>query len=514
MTEHSSKASFESYEILSHEEHVLKLPDTYIGSTATATEQRWILDASTNKMVWKSIQFNPGLYKIFDEIIVNARDAFVRASTTEGRQPIKHIDVIVDGSRIRVENDGDGIPVEEHPTEKCYIPELIFGRLLTSSNYDKDEEKIVGGKNGYGANLANIFSRRFTVETQHPVSGKKYSQTWRNNMSVREKPTVRKATGTKGHVTIEFEPDTSRFVGAFSADGLLTEHMLAVFYTRVLELAAMVGTTVKVSWNGTVLTTNTFDKYIKLFLKDSASGLSSIAYENCGPRWEIGAVLSRQLYSDEEGLPDEKHISFVNGIQTRKGGKHVEHVSKHVLTDFCEAALKKKVDIKPGQLKDQVIFFIASTIVNPSFDSQTKEFLTTPFAKFGSAPKFGGKLVDGLMKLGLLDEARSILEFKASKDAKKTDGKKRSTLRGLPKLEDALEAGGKRSSECTLILTEGDSAATSAISGLSVVGRELWGVFPLRGKLLNVRDISIQKFNDNEELASIKRILSGARKGV
>jgi DNA topoisomerase-2 len=499
---------FETYELLSHEEHVLKLPDTYIGSTTTSPIQRWVHDPAANKMVWKTVQMNPGLYKLFDEVIVNARDAFVRASTTEGRLPIKHMDITVAGGIFRVENDGDGIPVELHPTEGCYIPELIFGKLLTSSNYDKDEEKIVGGKNGYGAKLANIFSKRFMVDTQHPASGKRYIQTWRTNMTVCEKPSVRKSTGLKGHVRIECEPDEARFVGAFDSEGAFTDDMVAVFKTRVLELAALVGSGVKVTFNNVAVTTNTFDKYIKLFLKDSATG-SQIAYESGGPRWEVGAVLTRQLYSEDEGRPDDLHISFVNGIQTRKGGKHVDYVAKQILGDFCEAAKKKKdkIDIKPGQLKDHVVFFVAATIVNPSFDSQTKECLTTVATKFGSVPKFDGKLVEGLFKLGLLDEARALLEFKAARDAKKTDGKRSVRLRGVPKCDDALFAGTPRSAECTLILTEGDSAAASAVAGLAVVGRERWGVFPLRGKLLNVRDITVQKFNDNEELTSIKRIL-------
>lgn len=506
----STSKPFETYELLSHEEHVLKLPDTYIGSTATSPIQRWVHDPASNKMVWKTVQMNPGLYKLFDEVLVNARDAFVRASTTEGRQPIKHMDFTVADGTFRVENDGDGIPVELHPTEGCYIPELIFGKLLTSSNYDKDEEKIVGGKNGYGAKLANIFSKRFTVDTQHPASGKRYVQTWRTNMTVCEKPSVRKSTGLKGHVRIECEPDPSRFVGAFGSDGAFTADMVAIFKTRVLELAALVGPTVKVTWNGAALVTNSFDKYIKLFLKDSTgAGSTQIAYENGGPRWEVGAVLTRQLYSEDEGRPDDLHISFVNGIQTRKGGKHVEYIAKQILGDFCEAAKKKKdkLDIKPGQLKDHVVFFVAATIVNPSFDSQTKECLTTVATKFGSVPKFDGKLVDGLFKLGLLEEARSILEFRAAKEAKKTDGKRSVRLRGVPKCDDALLAGSPKSSECTLILTEGDSAAASAVAGLAVVGRERWGVFPLRGKLLNVRDITVEKFNKNEELTSIKKIL-------
>jgi DNA topoisomerase-2 len=500
----------ESYKKHTPREHVLELPDTYVGSIETTDVSRWVYNEETNKIQWRKIQFNPGFYKIFDEIIVNARDAFIRASAEDsGRVPIKHIDISVkyddkEGTIIRVENDGDGIPVEIHKDEKVYIPEMIFGHLLTSSNYDKSEEKIVGGKNGYGAKLTNIFSDRFTIEIKSTISDKAYTQTWRKNMSKCDKPSIRKSSGAKGHVHVEFVPDRSRFDGVFDEDGHVSEDMTAILHTRVIELAAMVGSGVKVTWNGSAVVTNTFEKYMKLFLRD---GMTGLAYEHCGPRWEVGAVLARHLYSEDEGMPEEKHISFVNGILTKKGGTHVTNVSNHVLKDFCESAKKKKVEIKPGQLKDSVVFFVNATIVNPAFESQTKECLTTPANKFGSTPKFSGKLVDGLMKLGLLEEAKAVLEARAMRDAKKTDGKKKTTLRGLPKLEDALFAGTDKSPECTLILTEGDSAATSAISGLNVVGREKWGVFPLRGKLLNVKDISIQKFNSNEELTAIKRII-------
>jgi DNA topoisomerase-2 len=277
--------------------------------------------------------------------------------------------------------------------------------------------------------------------------------------------------------------------------------MISILHTRVVELAAMAGKEVKVTYNGAAITSNTFEKFVKLFVKDD----TSVAYERCGERWEVAAVMARQLF-EEDSVPDEKHVSFVNGINTRKGGKHVEKVVGNIIGDFCEHAAKKKVVVKPGQLKDSVIFFVNATIVNPAFDSQTKETLTTPAAKFGSVFK-SEKMVAQLVKLGLLEEAMSILDAKANKDAKKTDGSKKRVLRGMPKLVDALWAGTAKSTECTLILTEGDSAATSAITGLSVVGREKWGVFPLKGKMLNVRDVSADKFAKNEELTAIKKIL-------
>lgn len=483
-----------AYKKHTHREHILELPDTYIGSTDTHAESRWVFDDTATKMVYKAVDFNPGFYKLFDEILVNARDALVRSTTEAGRTPIKHIDITVATNplKITVENDGDGIPVEMHPTEKVWAPELIFGHLLTSGNYAKGEEKIVGGKNGYGAKLTNIFSTSFTVETRSVKHGQKYSQTWTKNMSVAGKPSVR-ADKAKGFVKISYEPDLTRFPGLNVTD------MLTVLRTRAVELAALAGKDVKVSYNGAAIATNTFEKYTRLFVKDGAA----IAYERCGERWEVAAVMARQLFED---VPEEKHVSFVNGIHTKKGGKHVDKVVSTVIGDFCEVAAKKKVVIKPAQLKDSVIFFVAATIVNPAFDSQTKETLTTPVAKFGSVFK-SEKLVGQLTKMGLMEEATAILDAKANRDAKKSDGTKKKTLRGMTKLVDALWAGTAKSGECTLILTEGDSAATSAISGLKVVGREAWGVFPLKGKMLNVRDVSADKFSKNEELASIKKIL-------
>jgi DNA topoisomerase II len=501
-----------AYKKLSHREHILELPDTYVGSVETHTEKRWILDAEAGKMVHREVAFNPGFYKLFDELVVNARDARIRSLTTPGSTPIKHIAVtcaVEDGSlTISVENDGDGIPIQEHPEHKCWVPELIFGHLLTSGNYDKGEEKIVGGKNGYGAKLVNVFSKEFKLEVRHPASGQKYTQVWHEHMSCCDKPSIRKDAG-KGFVRITYKPDLSRFTG------FQQEEMVNVLQTRTWELAALCGKDVKVTWNSATVAANTFEKFVKLFLRDGAA--TGIVYEACGtsPRgWEVAAVLARSLYEEENTAEDSaRAVSFVNGINTRKGGKHVDTVVRHVLGDFCEAAAKKKVPVKPGQIRDSVVFFVNATIVNPSFDSQTKETLTTPANKFGSVFKTEGKLVDGLMKIGLLEEAQAALEAKQAKEAKKTDGSKKKTLRGFPKLEDALWAGTARSSECTLILTEGDSAATSAITGLNVVGRERFGVFPLRGKLLNVKDISQEKFNKNEELTAIKAIL-GLRQGT
>lgn len=506
------------YKKHTHREHILELPDTYIGSIDTSVESRWIWNTEKSGMEYRSVRFCPGFLKIFDEILVNALDHRVRQ---EGRMkthsdaiPVKHIDVSFTDTKITVRNDGDGIPVDMHPETNIWAPELIFGHLLTSSNYDKSEEKVVGGKNGYGAKLTNIFSKQFTIETVEHRAKKKYIQTWTANMTEVTKPKLT-ASSVKPYTEIQYTPDLSRFLwGTPETPQTIPADMLAVIATRVIDAAACAGKDCKVTLNGQLVATNTFPKFISLYLSDDTNKSGStdcentkrIAYESAGQRWEVGAILTRDLHGDAP--PDERHITFVNGIATRRGGKHLEYVSKAVLSGFCELAKKKaKIDITPNLLKESVVLFVNATIVNPSFDTQSKETLTTPSSKFGSLPVVSPKFLDQLVKIGLLQEAQTLLEAKTARDAKRTDGRKKSTVRGIAKLDDAHWAGTAKSAECTLILTEGDSAKTTAISGLKVVGREKYGVFPLKGKILNVKDVTTEKKTANQELAHIKQIL-------
>jgi DNA topoisomerase-2 len=506
-------------------EHILELPDTYIGSVLTATAPRWVWNAATAHMEWRPVAFCNGFLKIFDEVLVNALDHRVRiagriaSGKAADAHPVKHIDVTLTPTKITLRNDGDGVPVEPHAETGLWAPELIFGNLLTSSNYDKEEEKIVGGKNGFGAKLTNIYSREFTVETVDHRQKKKYVQTWTDNMAKVGKPKIT-AASVKPYTEIVYTPDLTRFVWGEEGAAAPTEipaDMLAVLATRVLDAAACAGKECRVTLNGVAVASNTFPKYMELYLpavsatieggaaSTATSGSKRIAFENAGERWEVGAVLTRDLYGEE--VPDQRHITFVNGIAIRRGGKHVEYVEKHVFAEFCALAKRKaKMDLTPGLLKDSLTWFINCTVVNPAFDAQTKERLDTLPSKFGSLPTITPKFADALVKIGLLDEAEGLLDAKVAKDAKKTDGKKRATLRGIPKLDDATWAGTAKSAECTLILTEGDSAKTTAISGLKVVGRERYGVFPLKGKVMNA-DTTDDKINKNEEITNIKRIL-------
>lgn len=487
------ETKYKKYELL---EHIQSLPDTYIGSTELTKIRTYIYSSESKKMLEKEITYIPGLLKIFDEVIVNAIDHSMRLKS-ESKENIKHvknikISIDKDSGEISVFNDGNGIDIEKHSEyNDIWIPELIFGELLTSTNYDKTQEKTWGGKNGFGAKLTNIFSKEFTIETVDHYTKKIYTQKFSNNMRDRSKPTI-KSSQKQPYTQITFKPDYERFG---LSDGM-TDDIYDLFMRRVIDACATTNKDVSVFFNNEKLMIKDFEKYAELFVEKTEQPL---VYEVCNDRWEIVATLSKT------GIHEQ--ISFVNGINTIRGGRHVDYVTQNIikrLVDLVQS--KKKKTIKAQHIKDNLIIFVKSIIVNPSFDSQSKETLTTQTSKFGSKCELSDKFIDKLYKSGIVDKALSLTEFHEQKKLVKTDGKKTNKLI-IPKLDDANNAGTKNSSNCTLILTEGDSAKTMAISGLSVIGRDNYGVFPLRGKVMNVKDASLQKISDNAEITALKKIL-------
>ncbi|XP_026549117.1 DNA topoisomerase 2-alpha-like, partial [Notechis scutatus] len=159
-------------------------------------------------------------------------------------------------------------------------------------------------------------------------------------------------------------------------------------------------------------------------------------------------------------------------------------------------------------VKNHMWVFINSLIENPTFDSQTKENMTLQTKNFGSTCKFSEKFIKGAVGCGIVENILNWIKFKAQTQLnQKCSAVKHTRIKGIPKLDDANDAGSKNSINCTLILTEGDSAKTLAVSGLGVVGRDKFGVFPLRGKLLNVREASHKQIMENAEINNIIKIM-------
>ncbi len=479
--------------------HVKTRPGMYIGSIEEDVQNLWILNNDQTRMEKKIIKYIPGLFKIFDEIIVNAIDHVTRLKTKDKSEVghyVKNINVSIDKETgiIEVINDGDGIEVVIHPEHKIYIPELIFANMLTSTNYDDNEEKIVGGTNGLGAKLTCIFSEFFEIETVDSKRKLLYKQKYDEGMTKISEPIIEKSNN-KPYTKIRFKPDYK----SFKIDGL-NESIYKLFEKRVYDICALTDREINVVLNGKKIEINNFEKYIDLYIGSKEE--HTRVYEYVNENWEICAS-----YNDFNGF---EQISFVNGIWTIKGGKHVDYILNQIVKKLIEVIQKKKKNtenIRPQTVKDNMILFVKCNIVNPSFDSQSKETLTTPITKFKFKADITDKFIDKLYKSGIVEKIMEINQIHNVNSLKKTDGKKKNVIRGIHKLDDANFAGTNKSSECTLILTEGDSAKTMALAGLSKVGRDRYGVFPLRGKLLNVKDVSMKKILENEEITNLKKIL-------
>jgi len=480
-------------------QHILDNPDTYIGSVETVDADMWIMNETSDKIIEKNISYIPGLFKLFDEGIVNCRDHVVRMQSkidanVENSLPVTYIYIAIqeDGTIVMI-NDGNGIDVVQHPEYKTWVPELIFGHLRTSTNYNKEEKKIVGGKNGFGFKLVLIWSTYGTIETVDHIRGLKYTQEFRDNLDTICPPKITKASKAKPYTKITFKPDYQRL----GINGL-TPDMTALLKKRVYDISAVTDKTIKVKYNSAIIPTKNFEQYINLYIGEKSA--SPRVYEEANPRWEYAVALT----------PTNEFIqvSFVNGIYTSKGGKHVEYILNQItrkLAEFIEK--KKKVKVNPNSIKEQLILFLRCDIENPAFDSQTKDFMNTPMAKFGSKCDVSDKFIEKVAKMGVMDAACAITEVKENKAAKKTDGTKSKKVSGIPKLDDANWAGTEKSRDCMIIFCEGDSAKTGVISGLSSEDRNTIGVYPLKGKVMNVRGEAVKKVAENKEIAEIKKIL-------
>eukprot|EP00435_Cladocopium_sp_Y103_P005834 s3405_g1.t2 len=427
-------------------EHILLRPDTYVGSTEVQHQELWVFDSVQSRMVYRKISYVPALYKIFDEILVNAADNLQR--DPQGMDSIK-VEIDPQNNSISVWNNGRGLPVVMHKEQKVYVPELVFGHLLTSDNYDDTACKVVGGRNGYGAKLANVFSTEFKVET---CDGKnRFTQVFRNNMQAKGKPDI-VPSKEKSFTCITFKPDLAKF-GMTKLD----DDIVSLLSKRVYDVAGSTLEKCGVHLNGEKLDIKNFRDYCDLYLL-TRQGVPQI-YEKCSDRWEICVSLTESGFNQ---------VSFVNSICTIRGGTHVTHVSDQIVEAILEkvkAQSKEKVkggvDVKPHHVRNHIWVFIKCLIENPAFDSQTKETLTTKQSKFGSRCELSEKFLNEVSTCGVVDLILMAAMAKSKVDLGKklkANTSRVTRLTGIPKLEDANDAGGKLSSECSLILTEGDSA--------------------------------------------------------
>lgn len=464
----------EIYKTLSDIDHTLLRPASFLGSVVSEKSSQYILE--DGKFVLKEVLYNPGFHKLFDEIISNSVDESKRPNT---RLNTIKVEIDKKSGTVSVFDNG-GIPVEIHKDTKMYVPQMIFGNLRSSSNYNDDEDRSWVGVNGLGSKISNIFSTSFKVETAD--GKKKFEMEWTENMKKHSKEKL--ASTSKHYTRITYTPELSRF-------GMkeISDYDIRIMEKRVYEIAGC-NPKLTIFFQGNKIMINSFKDYCNMYL-DESNPLIYIENKD----WQVGVALST--------TGNFQHVSYVNSVYTYDGGNHLNYILDQMTPYLREKITKKyKTDILPGQIKNHIFLFVNSTIIRPSFSSQTKEKLISDVRNFGTSIELNEKFLAQIYKSEItnsitdwLDRKKMADESKAEREANKTISKVK-----VEKLVDCRWAGTLKKSKTSLSITEGDSAAAGFRKFRDPNTQAL---FPIRGKILNVRVATKDKIRANEELKGI-----------
>lgn len=522
-------------------QHARKRPDTYIGSISTI-ERNMTLLLSNGVTETKELLFNPGLFNIIKEGGSNIIDNVWR-SVEKGIQ-CKLIQITInEDNSIELRNDGLHIPVEkteyeykDHRTgdvviEEKYPAEMYFGDMFTGTNYDDDEARKTSGRNGMGSKAMNVFSKFLTVEHTDPLNHKKFIQTFSNAGQNRTDPEITSYRGKAGYTSVTMLPDYKYFSFPDSKSPGLTDDFIGVIRMYAAQIAMITSVAVKFTVHDESQTFKipNLEKYVKLIHPGSKTMLFT------SPNGDECVVV--QDPTDDDTLTEVRNVSFVNGIQTFRGGIHVDAWSTAVMStfvrEFNNLKGKGKTPIKTTakDVYPYLEFYIRSEVDRPMFDSQTKERLTEYISsngkKSGKYTLFNGpkekkewtELLNGnitkLLKWTFVKDLVDKILSKAERTLS-TKEKQKKRFNFGESADDANLAGKKgHSQNCTLYVTEGMSAKTLATKGISSIekGQDLNGSVAIRGKFLNVRKASKKTIIENKEVQMLN-VLLGLVPGV
>ena len=471
--------------------HMLLRPAMYIGDTSLQnyTEFIAINDYQTNdfKIINKTIQTSPGFLRVFIEILSNAIDNYIRS--VDAKITCSYIKVFIDKKtgETTIINDGDFIPIEINKEEKMYNHSLIFGHLLSGSNFNDEEDRQVSGLNGIGSTACNIFSTKFIVKSLDPVNKLTFEQTWTNNMRTVSEPIIGKVKTGKAFTQITYFPDFEKFGLKGYTDDIISQYMKYILDTAIL-------TKVKVYFNDELIPINNLLSYSKLF--------DSPTEENIYIKHGNSEVVVTPATEFEA-------ITFVNGIFTKLGGTHLDAWSDAIFRPILDKLNGKKA--KPSlNIKDVRQFFrifIITTVNNPRFESQSKNKLESP--KVDADVKSSD--INKIWKWSVISDLQDIIKSKEMISLKKSEKKKKGYTK-IEGLDNANFAGTKQSHLCSLILSEGLSAKTYAVAGLSKgvyerTGRDYFGILCLTGKILNCRNATLPVISKNKVITNLIQAL-------
>ena len=486
------------YSLLTQEQQCLRNPDMYVGSVNVEKNNDYdghdwpyYFDGVLNKKYPI-----PALYKLVDELLVNVMDVYTKNRAGE-EEPVKNVWITTnyDTGEISVKNDGTGVPVEIHEAaskalkKQILCPELVWFHFGSGDNFNGD--RLVGGKNGYGAKLCGVFSSRYEVKTCDG-KGKVFKMVAKNNMSIKSKASV-KSVKASAYTKVSFTIDMARF----KQDGLPlvsvpTDTRFATDQ-RVQDLANFMPD-VRVKLNGTRVKPKSLAKQAKEVL---GKVLFSHETENyfiaIGPRKEEGG----------SGC-----CSYVNGTFNRNGGKHINQLLGQLSTGLYQKYPEyKKTNLSRYQLGRRLLVFASlKNVVNVMYDGQCKDEvknannLRCPIS--WNTP--GHVKYYKILRKQLKDYMEKKKADRESRVARETDGQGSSRYVNVEDLVDARQAGGVWSKNCSLYITEGKSAARLASE---MVPKDKCGILPVRGKMKNAGKHSKADFNKNKEVTAIKLAL-------
>ena len=449
--------------------HVILRPGMYIGSIKPHTANKWIVEEG--KMTQREITYNPGFLKIFDEIVTNSVDESKREGS---KLNIIKVDLDRKTNKVTICDNG-GIPVVKNTEHDEWIPEMVFSNLKAGSNFDDTEERSWAGTNGVGSTLTNIYSKEFKIST---CDGKNsFKQTFSNNMRERTQPIIKKAKAN--HTEISYITDLEKF-GLTEID----DDHYKMIEKRIYDIAAC-NTGLKIYFNGDLININSFEDYIKLYTQEYFHEFKK------DKTWSLAIALSQNGF---------QQVSFANTTETYDGGTHVDYVMNQIIVSLREFFLKKhKVDIKPSELKQHMFLFLDATVINPSFSSQTKEKLITEVKEFGTTFEVSPKLIQSILKSEIVNSILDWIQQKKNAEDSKLQRDLNKKLTKI-KVEKLIDAKGKDRWKYSIGLFEGDSAISAFRKYRTP---ETMGAFALKGKFVNVSEITNQKLVQNDEAVNL-----------
>lgn len=481
------KSIEQKYKAMSEIDHCLSRPGMWIGSVRDEERQSFIYDDETGKMTMKTVTYVPAMLKLVDEVLSNSCDEF-RRKDNMGLDEVR-VSINTDKSTITIRDNG-GIPVVKHKEAGCYVPEFIFGRLRTSSNYDDTEDRAVVGTNGVGSSLTVIFSKVFKVTTADKKN--QLSVTWENNMSEKSEPDISKSND---HFTeTSFILDFNRFEQT-SGSGL-TDDFVNILHKRAIDAAAAnPGLTVIWECNGQKdkWKFKKFEEYMELY----------------DDFYDPETVFSmkddkKQVWVCPGSSID---VAFVNGAECSRG-THLKAVRLPLGKAIAEVLKKKhKIDVTVNNISNKYGIFGIFDISNPAYSSQTKEELTTAedtFYKDGTKFDIPEDFLKKATKSEIVD---IVVDWHKQKTEAEDKAKIRKLNREAKKLlrsDKFINCNSKKKKEKILFLTEGDSAK----SGFRQCRNpQTQACYCLRGKPRNTLELTATQVMKNQEFADIFNIL-------